>query len=881
MKNIKNYSIRRNVKKYIFMKTVFFTLILFFLTIFFNMSSQKLLTDILINWKISQSELYKKATQLTFNWTIWPVKQITDLSYKSLERDWLTYKKLRWRTWNNVPKDLKVNFPKKVSSYIKKYQNITLKTAWNVFSNPEELNKFTFMRRIIRTIWTADYDSKLIWKKWTWTHAWVDIIWNVWTPVYSIANWLVIEIKHSQKYFWNFIWILYKVNGKYYMWLYWHLHSISSNIKVGDFVDKWTLIWEIWKSWNAFWAHLHFQINKVFTLQDIVNNKAMIWRYHNLAWVIAYTVDPINFVEKYYKPLNNFHYSAKEWNLDNLLSSPVVIKTYKFNKVIKNWFYPWYCTRFVAVQKFPYISKNLQSHPWLWNANEWYQNAQKAGYNVWKQPKVWAIIVYTGSAYSKYWHVWIVEQVKTNSLIVKWMNLAWKYIVSEREIPINNNIYGYIYYYPNKRQSLEWDNFISLNKKNKIVNKKHKIVNKKQAYIKYINLWLIDNKIQLWHWFTIKLVVYTWDWQISIIPSNSNLSFGSSIIQNPDKSSYNINVLATKLWITKLKISDGKSVREYVVNIYKNNYNNVFWIKWEVSWLNLLSSSKLTIYPINRYWKIINNKLNWLFKIYVEKNWQRKLINTLQINWNKWFLYIRWDFIWTWKLIIKSSKYYLVKNIITNISKDYKYNWKYAKDLYVLIKSNIIKWQDGKIFPYQNITRNALVAILWRSVLKVNYKKAKIQMLTYLKTKWRFFKDINGTSYFDPYIFVAWKKWILHWDKWYSLANQYVSKAWLLTIYTRLFKIPTKENNLNVWNDLKENNPLKAIWDTCKKYWLYPFKSYTNFNAWEHITRLIAFETLKRFMDISSVYNSFSNTQSMSKNSNKTLENTMSSIFNF
>ena len=73
--------------------------------------------------------------------------------------------------------------------------------------------------------------------------------------------------------------------------------------------------------------------------------------------------------------------------------------------------------------------------------------------------------------------------------------------------------------------------------------------------------------------------------------------------------------------------------------------------------------------------------------------------------------------------------------------------------------------------------------------MKVDYEKAKIDMLSYIKRHWRFFKDIDGKAYSDPYVYIAWKKKIIKWENNYSLANTYISKAELLTILTRLFKL--------------------------------------------------------------------------------------------
>ena len=781
MKKIKTYNIRRNYKKYILLKLTIFSSIFLVLFSFINQFwLNGLTTDILQDWRISQTKLYNNIKNLTFNGTTWPVKQITDLSYQSIKDSWLTYWELRKLPWKEVPASLKTFFPTKISDYINKYQNITLQTCWNVFTNPEALNKFTFMRRIIRTTWTASYDSKLIWKKGSGTHAWVDIIWNVWTPIYAIANWIVVEIEHSNKWFWNHIDILHKINNKYYMSIYAHLHSINNKLKIWDLVAKWDLVWKMGHSWNAFGTHLHLQINKVFTLQDVLNWRVSLWWYHDLAWVRAYTVNPITFVEKYYKAVwDNFQTIKKEWILD----------------------------------------KQIQQ----------------------------------------------VKKIK----VVKKTVAQTKKIEKKKELK-NINI--------KKEDNLDLVKVIS-----KDLKKEHSVAKVNPvAYIKNVSLSLIDNKVQLWHGFTIKLAVFTWNGNISIIPSNENLSFSPDIIQNPDRPVYNINVLATQVWNTKLRIYDGKSVREYDVNIYNNVSNQIFWIKVVSSWLNLLSENKLTIYPVNKFWQILHQKLSWLFKIYVEQNWEKYLLKTLQINSDEWETYIKWYFLGKWKLIVSSDKYYSKQNIITNIAKDYKYNGKYANDIYSLIKSNIIHWENWKLFPNRKITRRELLTILWRSILKVNYKKAKIEMLNYLKTKWKFFKDIDGKSYSDPYIYIAWKKWIVKWQNWRSLANNNVSKAELLTIYTRLFKLKITLNKLNVWTDLRWNTKLKAIADTCKKYELYPFQNYNIFNAGKFVSRLIAFETLKRFIDISSVSNTHLSASVPQKTETKeNLEKTMSDIFNF
>jgi len=77
----------------------------------------------------------------------------------------MTYEQIRKKTWDQIPDSMRTTFPTKILSYINKYKNITLQQSWNVFSDPEELNEFTFKRRVVRATWTASYSSSDIWKK--------------------------------------------------------------------------------------------------------------------------------------------------------------------------------------------------------------------------------------------------------------------------------------------------------------------------------------------------------------------------------------------------------------------------------------------------------------------------------------------------------------------------------------------------------------------------------------------------------------------------------------------------------------------------------------------------------------------------------------------
>lgn len=763
MKNLKTYSLRRNHAKSIIKKTMILSMIsVSFFLAFWNLwlHTQQFLTD--ISW-ISKNELYKKAQTLKSSWTMWPFEQITDLSSSNIQKSSMTYAELRNKTWKQVPSSLKVSFPQEISSYINKYKNITLSNAWNVFKDPVQLDKFTFMRRIIRATRLASYNYKKIWIRWSWTHAWVDFISNTWTPIVSIADWLVVKKVFSRKWFWNYLAILHKISWKYYLSFYWHMEELSSSINVWDFVEKWKYIWSVWNTWNSFGSHLHLQINRVFTLQDIVNGRVMIWWYHDLQWVKEYTVDPIGLIEQHYNKKTVWDDLPNNQKMQNISNN---VDTKKEDKTTKN------------------ISSKKQDSDDLIES--------------------------------------ITKELTTDS------------------------------------------------------KKLHSVADSK-AKITDLKLSLMDNKIQLGYAFTATISLKPWSWKIWIVLSNDNISSSESLIENPSKNEYKISFKARSLGETKIQFNDWYSSKTFDVRIYKASTEKVSGIKVKISKLSIIWSNKITIYPTNKFWQILNSKLNWTFKIYFEKDWKKNLLRTIFVDGTKFDWHLVWTDIWKWKLIVESEKFYAKQNIAVDIAKDYSYNSKYSNSIYKLVRSWVVKWDSWNLYPNRSLTRRELLTVLWRSVLKVDYEKAKTKMQNHIKNKWRFFKDIDGKAYSDPYIFVAWASKLAMWENSYSLANTKISKWELLTILTRLFKIKIKEDKLNSWKDLQPW-ALKAIADSSKKYWLYPFDNYNKFKSWEISTRVVAFETLQRFINYKDDWVKIS---SRASTKGDWLEDALNDIFDF
>ncbi len=133
---------------------------------------------------------------------------------------------------------------------------------------------------------------------------------------------------------------------------------------------------------------------------------------------------------------NSKYYSFTQWWNSEFVDDDWV---YDLVKRSPKWsFARWNCTWFVAQYK------NVD---WSWNAKDWLRNAAAKWHSTWNSAWVWAIVVFNWKWYNpRYWHVWIVIDVKADSIIVKDMNYRWLYEVTVRKVPINDRtIQWYIY----------------------------------------------------------------------------------------------------------------------------------------------------------------------------------------------------------------------------------------------------------------------------------------------------------------------------------------------------------------------------------------------------------------------------------------------------
>lgn len=190
--------------------------------------------------------------------------------------------KCRFSAWNTLSEDCKINIPRIEKGDYTKYKNNTT------------------YRRIYSILWGSTYNYW--WDVGYWSHLWVDIATSAGTPVRSIWDWEVIVAGWLAGR-WNSVTIKHKLNNWTYVYSnYSHLNKVltrKGTIKASE------IIWEVWATGNAYWNHLHFQI-------DITNQSHPYWYSTCSKWVdifdvvndwmcrdflIANTVDPILFLE--------------------------------------------------------------------------------------------------------------------------------------------------------------------------------------------------------------------------------------------------------------------------------------------------------------------------------------------------------------------------------------------------------------------------------------------------------------------------------------------------------------------------------------------------------------------------------------------------------
>lgn len=257
-----------------------------------------------------------------FDWAVYPIEKVPN---------WFTW------GWNNKTTKFSEIAKKDLVDIPKYSMAVWWKTPAEIKeNNAEKEAKLTYP---IVYMWNYDVEDRTEWK---WSHLAVDIRVPIWTPVVAIANATVVKAITSNSWFWNHIVLeiknapeFWNSNRKtdYYV-NYCHLSEVD--VKPGQIVKRWQMIWKTWESWTATTPHLHFQIDKKtapwhpywpFTAKEAY------WANLNFfsavsAWLwkenaIKYTINPLKWIDQ---NLNN--------NLSNL--NKVAWKKVKTEKKVED-----------------------------------------------------------------------------------------------------------------------------------------------------------------------------------------------------------------------------------------------------------------------------------------------------------------------------------------------------------------------------------------------------------------------------------------------------------------------------------------------------------------------------------------------------------------
>lgn len=190
---------------------------------------------------------YQNIKWDSFDGTVYPIEFVPDPFL-------LTYEQ-RKQNYSDIDSKYFINIPK--------YDpNVFGKNPDDLNSKSQEYKDVVFSRIVYTVPYLSTYSFD--YKEYTWSHPWVDIIAPTWTPVRSIANWVIVDTWSQPSWFWNYVLIRHdNIDINWTKKSIYSLYAHMSKVLATNWskVKKAELIWEVWKTWTATTPHLHFQID--------------------------------------------------------------------------------------------------------------------------------------------------------------------------------------------------------------------------------------------------------------------------------------------------------------------------------------------------------------------------------------------------------------------------------------------------------------------------------------------------------------------------------------------------------------------------------------------------------------------------------------------
>ena len=474
-----------------------------------------------------------------------PLKQISKLE-------------CRFKNWWELSSNCKQDLPTLKTQDYEKYA----KKDWGY-------NDFT---RIYTVLWWSSY--KYGWDVWNGWHMWTDIATSKWTPVYSIARWVVLNAKYMSS-LWNNVSVEHTINGKTVVSNYSHLSKI--NVSEWQVVNVWQKIGEVGSTGNSTWNHLHFQIDLDTPFHPYYHdyNKCP-YSYYKVTeeWLCfnelnKNTIDPLLFLETSGKVLDNIKVTKVSRKSISSSSSNTVKNNTNLD-IFSKTVYVWYPTTDVKeVQK---IYREMWVYKWeiTWDYNDITEDIIEY------QISTWVI-----KNRNENWAGWFGPKTRTQTKKDYKNHLAWNSNTSNQDIEVETKVETKKISRKNllTREEIEAREVKDFLKKYNVdLNLRNVWWNIKLWETAYIDLKITDRKWKAFKW--------SMPWWMTFIVDNTKLQVFPQKLYYFTDGKRTIQLKGLTLWDTNLHVRIwATNIETIPIKVY-NSSSTIVPESWVIVWNN-------------------------------------------------------------------------------------------------------------------------------------------------------------------------------------------------------------------------------------------------------------------------------------------------------
>lgn len=655
-------------------------------------------------------------------------------------------------------------------------------------------NEYT---RYYTVLWWSSY--KYGWDVWNGWHMWTDIATSQGTPVYSIADWKVINAK-SDLSWWKYVTVEHTIRWKKVFSNYTHLSKI--NVSVWNRVNAWTKVWEVWSTWNSTGNHLHFQIDLDTAFHPYYPDyKTCPYSYYDITEngacfdeIQKNTIDPLLFLETWGKILDNISQPISTVSRTTIDNSNNISNSSEDLSIFNRTVYVWYSTS--DIKRVQEIFKNM----WVYKgALSWdYADIENDIINY--QLKTWVISSRDEHGAGRFGPKTRAQTLSDYKTYLAWnSNTSWSSTASTST---------------NVSSNLRPDNVVVWKiSREKILTREEIEAMEIEEFLRLYNIDIKLNKLwgNITTWETVKLNLeitnkktkkaFNWNTPLDITfwLNNELVSVFPTKIYNFTDGERDIKLTWLKTWNTVLQVKLwSKTIATQDLKVYNSN-TAIYPAKWIV-----VANNKVVLGEVKK----------WIVLFKDDRN--KNLIN---IEYGSTYT-LKW--IWDTEVCIKSWSLKDINRIYKTDCKDSDYakqqQFSYSDTIWGLV-----------IFNYKTSGKDVKIEVVnnYNSTVLGN-KKIIVTNPKWLTSNYAYYPDVVNML----------KEWITTWiNKWYFLEDRGLTEAdALLWIENALVKLKDETIDVDMKNVI--NNRLAQIknekvskYTTITREWFLDFSyRYLSFN---------------------------------------------------